>query len=259
MGNAAFDFFEEICSELRGRDESVLIDKDFSPSTLEDIKRSFRDPATSSAIGKAMHYLRSHFENRGSALPFEYDLGTGRAMALHREYIEFVSDAQDQRSLPAGSKDFEVATSQRLATRLTGILCRVGSPRTRYKRRQEFAAYLVKQFQFEERVLVNNDKDGGLDILWFPPLGAFPLRAMVSVQCKNSLYDRDDGFRSVGRAKQTFRRHTYAKAEEAHLHCVVYNDYIDERLMENAREAGFVPLGLSDLAPLTAQVSLDLL
>jgi hypothetical protein len=80
---------------------------------------------------------------------------------------------------------------------------------------------------------------------------------MVSIQCKNSLYSRDDGFKSVGRAKQTLSRHSYATAEENHLHCVVYNDYIDEKVMDNARDAGFVPLGLSDLAPLTKSMSVD--
>ena len=79
---------------------------------------------------------------------------------------------------------------------------------------------------------------------------------MVSIQCKNSPYNRDTGFKSVGRAKQSLLRHSHAKAEECHLHCVVYNDYIDEGVMEHAREAGFVPLGLSDLAPLTTPVSL---
>lgn len=80
---------------------------------------------------------------------------------------------------------------------------------------------------------------------------------MVSIQCKNSLYNRDEGFKSVGRAKQTLRRHSHATAEENHLHCVVYNDYIDEQVIDHARDAGFVPLGLSDLAPLTTSVSVD--
>jgi len=242
--------------ELRGRGESVLIVDDFSPLVIESIKRSYKETATTSAIAKAVDYLSKHFDKRGSVLPFRYDLATGRVTSLHREYIDFVSDAQDQRTIRKESKNFEVATSRHLATRLTGILRRVGSPRTKLKRRPEFAAYLETQFGFEKRVLVGNDKDGGFDILWFPPLGAFPFRAMVSIQCKNSLYDRDDGFKSVGRAKQSLLRHTHAKAEECHLHCVVYNDYIDEKVMEHAREAGFVPLGLSDLAPLTIPVSL---
>ncbi len=255
--NPAFDLFEEICVELRDREESVLIDDDFSPVTLQSVKRWTRETATTSAVAKALDYLRKHFEDRGSVLPFRYDLTTGRVTSLNREYIEFVSDAQDQRSIPRESRDFEVATSEHIARRLSGLLRRVGSPRTKHRTRKEFTAYLVKEFGFEKRVLVGNDQDGGLDILWFPPLGAFPFRAMVSIQCKNSPYNRDAGFKSVGRAKQSLSRHSHARAEEGHLHCVIYNDYIDERVMAHARDAGFVPLGLSDLAPLTTPMSLE--
>ena len=241
--------------ELRGRDEAILIADDFSVALVESIKHWYRETVATSAVGKALDYLNKHFDRRGSMLPFHYDLTTGKVTALHREYIDFVSDAQDQRTTAKKAKNFEIATSRHLATKLTGVIRRVGSPRTKHRGRSEFAAYL-ETFGFEKKVLVGNDKDGGFDILWFPPLGAFPFRAMVSLQCKNSTYDRDDGFKSVGRAKQSFLRHSHAKAEECHLHCVVYNDYIDERVMEHARDAAFVPLGLSDLAPLTVPISL---
>jgi hypothetical protein len=253
--NPTFELFEEICAELRGQQESVLIDDDFSPATLRSVKRWARETSSTAAVTKALLYLRKHFAARGSALPFNYDLATGRVTAINRDYIDFVSDAEDQRSIEKESKDFEVATANHIARRLTGILRRVGSPRTKHKTREEFAKYLVKEFNFEEGVLVKNDKDGGFDILWFPPLGAFPLRAIVSIQCKNSPYNRDEGFKSVGRAKQTLSRHPYARAEECHLHCVLYNDYIDERIVEHARHAEFIPLGLSDLAPLINPMS----
>jgi hypothetical protein len=255
--NPAFDLFEEICVELSGQEETVLIDDDFSPATLQGVKRWFRETSTSAAVAKALDYLRSHFEKRGSALPFSYDLSTGRAIAVTRDFIDFVADAQDKRSVPKESKDFEVATSEHMAKKLTGLLRRVGSPRKKHKTTAEFAAYLVEEFGFKENVLAGNDKDGGFDILWFPPLGAFPFRAMVSIQCKNSPYDREEGYKSVGRAKQSLKRHSHATADEGHLHCVIYNDYIDERIVNHARDAGFVPLGLSDLAPLISSMHLD--
>jgi hypothetical protein len=253
--NPAFELFEEICDELSGQEESILIDDKFSPATLEDLKHWFKETAAMPAVTKALSYLRRHFENRGSELPFTYDLATGRATAINREYIDFVSDSLNRRGLPKESRDFEVAISKHIAKRLTGILRRVGSPRSKHKARKLFAAYLVKEFGFEEGVLVGNDKDGGFDILWFPPLGSFPFRAMVSIQCKNSAYSRDDGFKSVGRAKQSLKRHSHARADETHLHCVLYNDYIDEKVLKHARHAEFVPLGLSDLAPLTESIS----
>lgn len=253
--NPSFELFEEICTELSGQEEAVLIDDDFAPDTVERLKRWYKEPGTTAAIAKGLDYLRKHFEARGSALPFSYELGTGRVVSLDRDYIDFVSDAQDKRRIAAESKRFELATSKHLASRLTGLVNRVGSPRTRHRDRKQFTAYLVKHMHFDKRVLIGNDKDGGFDILWFPPLGAFPFRAIVSIQCKNSFYNRDAGFKSVGRAKQSLGRHAYARAEDVHLHYVVYNDYIDERAVENARGVCFVPLGLSDLAPLRAPFS----
>jgi len=126
--NPSFDLFEEICAELSGRGESVLIDDDFSPALLKDIKRWHKDTVTTFAVAKALDYLRKHFENRGSALPFSYDLTTGRVTAVHGDYIDFVSDSQERRRLMKESDGFEVATSRQLETRITGILQRVGSP-----------------------------------------------------------------------------------------------------------------------------------
>jgi len=251
----AFDLFEEVCVELRDQDETVLTDVEFADATVDRLKRAFQETTNQAAINKAILYLRGHFEARGSALPFDYDLATGRVTATSRDYINFVCDSQEQRSKPKVSRDFECATSNHLATKLTGLVRRVGSPRRKHKTRKRFAAYLIKEFKFRKGVLKGQDKDGGLDILWFPPLGAFPFRAIVSIQCKNSPYDRDDGFQSVGRAKQMLSRHPYAG--ETHLHCVLYNDYIDDKLMDHARTAEFVPLGLSDLAPLIVSVTVD--
>jgi len=257
--NPAFDLFEEICDELGDKDEAVLTDSDFSAATLQSVQQCFRETAPKSAIAKALNYLEKHFDARGSSLPFNYDLATGIAKVTDRSFVDFVSNAQGQRSSTKESKDFEAATTRHLASRLTGVVRRVGSPRKKHNSAKKLAAYLMSQFSFRKGVLAGPDKDGGLDILWFPPLGAFPFRAIVSIQCKNSLYNRDDGFKSVGRAKQTLSRHSHASAEETHLHCVVYNDYIDENVRDHARDAGFVPLGLSDLAPLVSPVSLELL
>src|SRR5579864_2640553 len=146
MGNPAFDLFEEICTELREQNESVMADDDFSPMTLEAVKRAFQDPAPSSAIAKALSYLEEHFVLRGSGLPFNRDSNTGQLVATQSEYIQFVCDAQEQRSSEKESMRFEIATANRLATRLTGILCRVGWPRTKHKKPSELSSYLNEHF-----------------------------------------------------------------------------------------------------------------
>src|ERR1700731_934060 len=110
--NPAFDLFEEICAELCGQDETVLTDVDFRPisaATLESVKRWFQEAVTTAAVSKALDYLRKHFEARGSTLPFNYDLLTGRVTVLKREYIDFVFNSQQQRSKPKEGQDFESA------------------------------------------------------------------------------------------------------------------------------------------------------
>jgi hypothetical protein len=190
MSNPAFDLFEEICGELSDQGESVLIDDDFSPVTLQGLKRWSQETATTSAVAKALDFLQKHFEARGSTLPFKYDLATGRVTVLSREYADFVAEAQNQRSKEKESRNFEVASAKCLQGRLTGIIRRVGWPRTTHRKPRELSAYLHKHFGFRAGVLIGNDRDGGLDILWFPPLGSTQFPAIVSVQCKNSLYDR---------------------------------------------------------------------
>src|ERR1700728_3644015 len=105
--NPAFDLFEEICNELSGQGESILVDDEFSPGTLEEVKRWFKESSTMPAVTKALAYLRKHFEARGSELPFIYDLATVRATAINSEYIDFVSDSQNQRGISNESRDFE--------------------------------------------------------------------------------------------------------------------------------------------------------
>lgn len=145
--NPAFDLFEEICAELGDQNEAVLTDVDFSAATLESVQRRFRETAANAAIAKALDYLCKHFEARGSLLPFNYDLLTGRVTVLNRNYIDFVSSAQEQRSIAKESKDFEAATSMHLASRLTGMVRRVGSPRKKHKSRKKF---LVNEFKFRK-------------------------------------------------------------------------------------------------------------
>jgi hypothetical protein len=259
MANPTFDIFEQICIELRGKQESVLIQDDFDPATVTELKRYFQEPSNATtAITKALAYLEKHFQDRGSMLPFNYDLKKGTLQALHNDYIEFVADAKDKRSIQNEAEDFELATSERLQTKLTGLLRRVGHPRKKYRKISEFRSYL-KNFGFEDSAIAGHDKDGGLDILWYPPLGAFPFRGTVSIQCKNTPYDREDGLSSVGRASQTLQHQTYASAEGTHLHYVLFNDYIDEKLMWKNRKAMFVALGISDLAPSTAPIALEYL
>jgi hypothetical protein len=187
-------------------------------------------------------------------MPFGYDLSTGRYWRLEPDFIKFVSDARSIRGsgLPA-AKTFEIQTCKRLSGRLTGLLHQVGAPRKKSKTKAQFVAHLTK-LGFGSDVLEAKDKDGGFDIIWLPPLGAIPLRPVVSIQCKNSSFDREAAFASAGQAQRSIMRHSHMRASGTYMLGVVFNDYIDQTFEGKAKGWGFVPLGLSDLSALQTNV-----
>jgi len=132
----------------------------------------------------------------------------------------------------------------------------VGWPRTTSRKAVEFNAYL-RRFGFDGRVILGKEKDGGLDILWMPPLGAVPHRLVVSIQCKNSSYDVDAADKSFGGASRSLGCHRGLQAQ-VHVSCVLFNDYIERRRL-GKKPFNYVVLGLSDLAALQQQVTIQTL
>lgn len=255
MPNLKFELFEIICDELRNRTERIITESVLSVDQLAELKDAYAASTDQSAMEKALKDLSVHFKSKGARIPFGYDLRTGRFWKQDADYVKFVSNARSIRGsgLPT-AKTFEIQTCDRLSRRLTGLLHQVGAPRKKNKTRAQFVAHL-KKLGFGADVLEPKDKDGGFDIIWLPPLGAIPLRPIVSLQCKNSSFDREDAFKSVGQAQRSIMRHTHLRASGTYMLGVVFNDYIDQTFEGRAKGWGFVPLGLSDLAVL--QNSMD--
>jgi hypothetical protein len=244
--NPAFELFEAICQELTARETTIIPEDDVSPALIEDLKDHYGETADRTAFERALAELTEHFAGKGSKLPFEFDGATGEFRAADTDYIAFVAFAANKRGLGGtDAKDFEVRTVERLAKRLTGALHRVGTPRTQHNKKKDFVRYL-KALGFDDDCLEPRDKDGGLDILWLPPLGSVPLRPVVSVQCKNASFNADEANASVGRAHTTLQRHSHIRGHNS-LYFVVFNDYIDKTYIGRARGWAFIPLGLSDL------------
>ena len=260
MPTPPFDLFEEICNALNDQRETVLVERDFSPLLRVELQRWYGEPVVMAAVKKALDYLRKHFKRRGSRLPFRFDPRTNQYRAVDTDYISYISLASAIHGTGAESKEFELATAERLTTRLTGSIRRVGSPRDKRRKKSEFNKYL-EGLGFKENVLGKGKGvgDAGFDVLWLPPLGAVPLRPIVSIQCKNSRFKRDDGHKSVGRAKQSMGSHRILSQVETYMCCVVYNDYIDESYVEKEKHIIFVPLGLNDLAPLRTKIDSEYL
>jgi len=252
----AFELFELICQELVSRAEIILPDDEL-PDIVEDLKNKYQETDHLKALKLAVGDLIEHFRARGSRLPFDFDVTTGRFSSTDAEYVNFISVARGSRGVgSADSKDFEIHTLNRLVRRLTGRICRVGWPRDTHKKKAELEAYLCT-LGFEKESLERYSKDGGLDLLWLPPLGAIPIRPLVSIQCKNTYFDADVAAASTARASKTLRHHAYSRGHH-HLMFVVFNDYIDTAYAERGGW-NFLPLGLSDLGDPTGTVETELL
>lgn len=250
MPEPVFELFEHICRALNGRESIVLTPEEFPDSIVAGLQEVYQDTVTSRLVSRAIDDIQNHFARREAKVPFTYNAETGEFHANDPEYLQFISSAEDMRGDPKKARDFEVLITRRLVLRVTGVVHRVGWPRTTKSRKHEFLAHLM-DLGFRKDVIYGRDKDGGLDVLWLPPFGAIPIRPIVSLQCKNSGFNPDAADRSTARAMRTLRRHSVRSADTTHMCCVVFSDYIDESHVEPNRDSNFVPLGLSDFAPLS--------
>lgn len=255
MPGAIFELFELICRQLREQGEFVLTERLLPVNLLPELESATKKPGFEDAIAGSLGKLRDHFQQKGSNIPFNFDAHTGTIEPTDAEFISFVVEALSIRSGGKESKDFEKAIGRRLASRLrTGAFYNIGWPRDTRTRLPEINEFL-EQLGFEEKVLRHRDKDGGMDILWFPPLGTIPVRPFVSFQCKNSRYNPrsvKEAHSSVVNAVRSIHRHAVMKSTGVYLCYVVFNDYLDHKIRDMAEGLQYAPLGLSDLSALGA-------
>jgi predicted Holliday junction resolvase-like endonuclease len=261
MPTPLFEFFETIAEELSSEESRVITREDLQVKDeesllLDELKREMKATSTEEAIQRAVDVLRQHFEAKGSSLPFEYDPETGRFTAIDHDYLEFVKDMSNIRSINTKSRDFECGVATRLSQRATGSIHRVGHPRDLKRRSADFNAHL-KTLGFSRPVLLGRDKDGGFDILWLLPVGTIPHRPVVSVQCKNGKFNMEVADQSVGAGSRSFSQHSGLQPS-VHVPCVLFNDYIYPEILTR-KQLNFVPLGLTDLAPVRQRISVELI
>jgi hypothetical protein len=256
MLTPTFRLFESVCNELAGSASVVITRDDFvvdgpKAPLMDELDLEYKRSDDDGALNDAVAFLSKHFSSKGASLPFRYDPATARFTALDPKFIDFVDLMRNIRSNPHRSAEFERKVTERLALRTTGTLHRVGWKRTKNSEVKQFNRYLRKNLGFSQKVLLGKEKDGGLDIVWAPPIGTFPHRPLVSVQCKNGEYDRAVADASLGTSRGSLDRQG-GLLPEVHLYCVMFNDYITREILPEKR-VGFVPLGISDLAaPLKA-------
>jgi hypothetical protein len=251
MFSPLFEFFEVVADELSTEPSRVLTRSDLqirdedSP-LLDELKREMQANSAEEAIKRAVAALKTHFEEKGAHLPFDYEAETGRFTATDLQFLAFIKDMSSIRSMAKRSRDFEHSVAERLGQRATGEVHRVGYPRDLKKRSKDFNAHL-RTLGFAKPVLLGKEKDGGLDILWLLPVGTIPHRPIVSVQCKNGKFDIEAADASIGAGSRSLSQHAGLQPN-VHVPCVLFNDYIEPKGM-TTKQLNFVPLGLTDLAP----------
>src|SRR5271157_3684083 len=250
--SAKFAFFEIVAEELSSEPSRVITREgsrlgDEDDPLFDGLKAETHSSSSEDAIRAAVDWLDMHFRGKGSSLPFAYDPDSGRFTALDAPYLQFIERMKSIRTLGKRSQEFELAVLEKLKGRVTGSLHRVGHPRITKRKQSQCNAYL-RTLGFTGDVLIGKDKDGGLDILWFLPLGSKPHRPIVSVQCKNGVFDMDEGDKSVGAGHRSLGLHGRLSAN-VHVPCVLYNDYLYPEMV-TPKPMNFVPLGLTDLSPM---------
>jgi len=259
MPSASFELFEIICAELKGRDICFITNEDLGSETedqtggkidnvLDNLRIEHNVADNQRAIAAALKLLESHFQSRRSELPFSYDLSTRQFRTRDPDFVGFITDVSERRSYGKKyAKEVENATCRRLAKKVTGVLHNVGDPRAKLKALAKYRTYL-RGLGFDGNVVLGKERDGGLDILWFPPFGAIPLAPLVSLQCKNGRFNRKVAREAANRTGETLQCHGRFRGEGVYLSAVVFNDYIEPELFPD-KPIKYIPLGLSDLAP----------
>ena len=268
MPSPSFELFEFICAELKGRESCVITNEDLGVETeeqtggrlddiLDNLRSEHRVADNQAAISAALASLARHFRERRSELPFTYELNTRQFRTRDPDFVGFITDVSERRSYGNKyAKEFENATCRRLAKKVTGVLHNVGDPRNKLKALAQFRTYL-QQLGFDKQVVLGKERDGGLDILWFPPFGAIPLSPLVSLQCKNGRFSRKVAREAVSRTAETLKCHRRFRGEGVYLSAVVFNDYIEPGLLPD-KPIKYIPLGLSDLAPVKETEVVDI-
>jgi hypothetical protein len=258
MLSASFVLFEFVCTVLKHREISFITNEDLGSEIeeqtggrldhiLDNLRLEHDAPDNQTAISIALKTLDEHFQLRHSELPFSYELNTRQFRTRDSDYIRFVADVSGRRSSGGRyAKEFENAACNRLAKKVTGTLHNVGDPRASLTTAVQFKRYL-RTLGFDNRVILGNERDGGLDILWFPPLGSHPVAPVISLQCKNGLFSRSVAREASARTAETLLCHRMLRGNGVHLSAIVFNDYIEPKRLPD-KPITYVPLGLSDLA-----------
>jgi hypothetical protein len=237
----SFSIFELMTEEAFNRGGEWLFQYD-ELERAGELQKEFKAKTTKEAIQALKPFLEQYFTERNVEQVIEITLAPPKVKILSAEGAQFILASKALRGNPQSGKRFEDLVACQLSRKLTGQVMSVG-----YRQRNG-----VPKFRAALKDLgidlsgVTHLKDGGLDVIWLPPLGKKSEIPFLNFQCKNTETIGDDVKGSVSDARKSFHSHHLFKPEDF-LIFAVFNTYLDPKKVKDSKGRGCVYLGLPEL------------
>lgn len=239
---ASFSAFETMVEEASNRGGEWLFEYG-EIERIGDLQDEFEVANPRDAIKSLKIYIEKYFKERGLIPVVEIGLDPPRAKIVSNDSARFLLDAKKLRGVKREGKEFENLVARQLSGKLTGQIINVGYPRKNNK--SAIFKQRLKELGVDVKKL-KHVKDGGLDVIWLPPLGKKSEIPFVNFQCKNTEVFGNDVKVSVLDARKTWSRHKRL-SESVFLIFVVANTYLTPKMVDDANGRGYVCLGLPEL------------
>ena len=238
----SFSAFEALVEESCNRGGSWLFEYE-EIDRMGELQREFKVASPEKAIEELKGFIDNYFKERGVEPVIEITLTPPSARITSNGGANFILAAKNLRGSKKAAKRFEDLVARQLAAKLTGQIMSVGYPRNN-KAISAFREEL-KQLGVDATGL-KKMKDGGLDIIWIPPLGKKSEIPFVNFQCKNTETVGNDVKSSVSDARKTLNRHEIFNGEDF-LIFVVANTYLSGDTIEDSGGRRYICIGLPEL------------
>jgi hypothetical protein len=255
----AFRVLEKLIDETLSRGTFYFDDKDIGDVEIIELQEEFDVSTAEEAIEECMRYLSEYFDKRCVQNPIDITLRPATAQLINRSDAEFILAVRDLRGKKEKPKckEFENLVARQLEKKLTGRIFNVGDPRVD-KRLVKFKELLV-ELGLDTSEMSSRMRDGGLDILWVPPLGADNMTPIVAFQCKNAVVPGNDIKVSASDALATMGNHRIFRSQGQQIVFSVVNTFLEDSVLLKAKSRQYAFLGLAELLQATSPITLSLL
>lgn len=237
----SFSIFELMTEEATNRGGEWLFEYD-ELDRAGELQNEFKIKTLEGAIRALKPFLEQYFAERNIEQVIEITLTPPKVKILSVAGAKFILASKALRGNSKSGKRFEDLVANQLSRKLNGQVMSVG-----YRQRQGVAAFrsTLKELGVD-LTGAKYLKDGGLDVIWLPPLGKKSEIPFMNFQCKNTETIGDDVKGSVSDARKHLHSHQLFRPDDF-LIFAVFNTYLDPKMVKDSKGRGCVYLGLPEL------------